>query len=229
MKVDKRKKYYMVVDTETCPKIIMDEVKPFNMLVYNIAWAITDKKGHIYCSRSFIVEDIYYNESEKMKSAYYYNKMAQYNQAIKNDEIVVAPFKAIEKYLRADIETYRVYAISAHNAKFDYWSLNSTKWYLSSEDRTDFYPLDVKLYDTLAMAKDTICNYKTYEYYTPTGNLKSATAENLYRYISHQQDFSESHTALEDVLIEVAILTRCLNSHRKMRKEYQPKTGNRAR
>ena len=100
MKVDKRKKYYMVVDTETCPKIIMDEIKPFNMLVYNIAWAITDKKGHIYCSRSFIVEDIYYNESEKMKSAYYYNKMAQYNQAIKNDEIIVYKEEQLDiKYL----------------------------------------------------------------------------------------------------------------------------------
>lgn len=229
MKLDKRKKYYLVLDTETCPKAISDEVRPSNMLVYDIGWQIVDLYDNVYVKRSFIVDEIFYGESDKMKSAYYYNKVAQYKKDIESGSRIVAPFKAIQKYLEADIETYNVYAISAHNAKFDYWALNSTKWYLSDSDHSDFYPLNVRLYDTLSMARDTICRYKTYEYYTPNGDRKSATAENLYKYITRNSDFVESHTALEDVEIETEILKKCMRSHRPMRKEYEPKTGNRAR
>ena len=228
MKLDKRKNYYLILDTETCPKMPLDEVKPFNMLVYDIGWQVADIKGNVYVKRSFIVDEIFYGEREKMKSAYYYNKIAQYEEDIKNGSRIVAPFKAIQKYLEADIETLGVCCISVHFARCDDWSLNSTKWWLAN-DRSDCYPLDVKLYDTLSMARDTICQYKTYNYYTPNGDRKSATAENLYKYITHNTEFIESHTALEDVEIETEILIRCLKSHRKMRKEYQPKTGNRAR
>ena len=84
MKLDKRKNYYLILDTETCPKMPLDEVKPFNMLVYDIGWQVADIKGNVYVKRSFIVDEIFYGEREKMKSAYYYNKIAQYEEDIKN-------------------------------------------------------------------------------------------------------------------------------------------------
>ena len=44
------------------------------------------------------------------------------------------------------------------------------------------------------------------------------TAEILYRYISGQHDFDESHTGLEDVLIETVIMAHCFRQHKKMEK-----------
>ena len=44
------------------------------------------------------------------------------------------------------------------------------------------------------------------------------TAEALYKFILQDADFSESHTGLEDVLIEVEILRYCVNRHKKMNK-----------
>ena len=66
------------------------------------------------------------------------------------------------------------------------------------------------------MSRDTICKNKTYQYRTKRG-AKSATAENLYKYLSGDENFNESHTALEDALIETMILVKCLSSHKKMR------------
>jgi hypothetical protein len=43
-------------------------------------------------------------------------------------------------------------------------------------------------------------------------------AETIYRYISGNYDFKESHTGLEDVMIEKDILTYCFRKHKKMRK-----------
>ena len=52
-------------------------------------------------------------------------------------------------------------------------------------------------------------------YLTKNGQLKF-TAEILYRFISKNNDFTESHTGLEDVLIEKEILAYCFKQHKKM-------------
>ena len=44
------------------------------------------------------------------------------------------------------------------------------------------------------------------------------TAEIIYRYITKDNDFVESHTGLEDVEIETAIFAYCHRQHKKMKK-----------
>ena len=46
-------------------------------------------------------------------------------------------------------------------------------------------------------------------------NLK---AETVYRFITDDPDFVESHTGLEDVLIEKDIMAYCYRQHKKMRR-----------
>ena len=46
-----------------------------------------------------------------------------------------------------------------------------------------------------------------------------ATAEILHRYLTGDNAFAESHTGLEDVLIEKDILAHCFRQHKKMRKD----------
>ena len=76
--IDKRKHNIIVLDTETCPlDKDFDGVSPFNMFVYDIGWAVVDKKGTVYETKSYINRDIFMDEKALMKSAYYANKVPQ--------------------------------------------------------------------------------------------------------------------------------------------------------
>ena len=76
------------------------------------------------------------------------------------------------------------------------------------------------------MSRDTICKQKSYiDYCKRNGYMTKhkkpqarATAEIIYRYIKGDDNFNESHTGLEDVLIEKDILVHCFRQHKKMRK-----------
>ena len=83
-KIDKRKKYFMVLDTETCPiDRNVEGVTPENMLVYDIGYCIVDKKGSVYKTGSYIVSEIFFGEDyEKMQSSYCANKIPNYFQEI---------------------------------------------------------------------------------------------------------------------------------------------------
>ena len=65
----------------------------------------------------------------------------------------------------------------------------------------------------------------TYEKWAIENNALSAktkqlstTAENLYRFISKNNDFKESHTGLEDVQIEREIIKYCYRQKKQMKK-----------
>jgi hypothetical protein len=53
---------------------------------------------------------------------------------------------------------------------------------------------------------------------TANGRL-STTAENLYRFIIKDPYFEESHTGLEDVMIEAQIVAYCYRQHKAMKKK----------
>ena len=108
--------------------------------------------------------------------------------------------------------------------RFDYRSTNTTQRYLTYSRYRYFFPKDIPLWDTLSMARDTIVKQKTYirfcennGYCTKNGKPR-ATAEILYRYITNDVDFTESHTGLEDVLIEKEIFVKCIRQHKKMKR-----------
>ena len=68
-KIDKRVNYRLVIDTETCPvDKDLQEVLPSNMWTYDIGWAIVDKRGKVYKTRSFVNADIFLAEKELMNS-----------------------------------------------------------------------------------------------------------------------------------------------------------------
>ena len=78
------------------------------------------------------------------------------------------------------------------------------------------------------MARSVIHKMPTYRKFcekhdllTKNGRL-STTAENLYRYISRNVHFVESHTGLEDVQIEREIMFFCYRQHKPMEKLLYP-------
>lgn len=221
--MDRRINYKLVIDTETCPlDKDLKEVLPSNMFTYDIGWAIVDKRGNVYRTRSFIVADIFLDERELMNSAYYANKIPQYWEDIKMNNRHIKSFYNIRKYLLDDIEEFGITEVYAHNMRFDYGTLNNTQRYLTKSQYRYFFPYGIEICDTLRMARDVIGKMPTYKrfcqengFLTARGQLRF-TAEILYRFISRDMDFEEKHTGLEDVLIEKEILAYCYKQHKKM-------------
>ena len=121
-KIDKRKKYFMVLDTETCPiDRESQEVSPNNMLVYDIGYCVVDKKGNVYKTGSYIVSEIFFGEFyEKMQSSYYAKKIPNYMQEMSNGSRVVKTWEQISFILKETLKEYNISVVVAHNARFDF-------------------------------------------------------------------------------------------------------------
>lgn len=226
--MDRRISYKIVLDTETCP-IDKDsnEVSAQNMFVYDCGWAVVDKRGTVYKTRSFVNADIFLNEKLLMNNAYYANKIPKYWEDIKNGTRILTSFYNIRKALLEDIAEYEVKEIFAHNMRFDYGTLNVTQRWLTKSKFRYFFPKEIEICDTLKMARDVILKMPTYiKFCEENGFMTShktprpkTSAEVIYRFITNDVDFIESHTGLEDVMIEKEILAYCYKQHKKMRKK----------
>jgi len=225
--IDKRKSYYVVLDTETCPiDKDFEGVSASNMFVYDCGFAVCDKKGNIYEEYSFVNRDIFFGEKSLMKSAYYADKLPQYYKDIKSGKRKIASLYEIRNTLSEVMKKYNTKIVIAYNARFDDTALNTTqRWETKSKYRF-FLPYGTIVWDSLKMARDVVEKTPTYQRFciengfmtkhkTPRPQVK---AETVYRYITQDADFVENHTGLEDVKIEVAIFAYCMAKHKKMRK-----------
>ena len=227
-KIDRRRTYIMMTDTETC-NAFMGEDGRLDLscsLVYDIGWQVIDKRGNVYLQRSYIVDDIFNYEKDLMTSAYYAHKLPQYYADIESGKRIVKSFYEIRRQFFNDMRLFRTKIVACHNARFDHNALNVSQRWLTKSKYRYFFPYGTEIWDTLKMANDVICKMPSYiAFCQENGYLTKhkiprpkATAEILYRYISGNNDFIESHTGLEDVDIERQILAYCFKQHKKMRK-----------
>lgn len=216
-------KYRMVLDCETCPlDKDFEGVQPWNMFVYDLGWCVTDRHGNVYKTRSFIVKEIFFGEVGLMNSAYYADKIPMYLKDIENGTRIVASWYEIFKAFREDLKEYNISEVYAHNMRFDYGAINNTHRWLTKSKYRYFFPKNVQICDTLKMSRQIL--KKSYLYrqfcedngYTTKRGQPRYTAEFLYRFISGNLEFVESHTGLEDVLIEKEILAYCFSKHKRM-------------
>ena len=225
-KIDRRKHYVIVLDTETANTICEGKKMDMsNVLVYDCGWAIVDTHGGVYLERSFINRDIFVYERELMESAYYARKIPQYVEEIRNGQRIMATTYEIRQQMLEDMALYGVTEAVAHNARFDYNALNITQRYTTKSAFRYWFPYGTEIWDTMKMARDVIHNMPTYRKFCEENDLLTAngrlstTAENLYRFIINDPDFEESHTGLEDVQIEREIMWYCYRQHKPMRKK----------
>ena len=225
--MDKRKHYLIGLDTETCNGIMVDDKLDLSQsLVYDIGWAVTDRKGNIYETKSFVIYEIFVGMRDVMRSAYYAEKIPRYWEDIKSGRRRLVSFYTMRNELLNDMVKYNCNTVFAHNAGFDFRALNNTERYITKSKYRFFFPRNTIIWDTLKMSNDTIVKQKSYTKFCDNNDYKTkhkpprnrATAEILYRYITGNNDFEESHTGLEDVLIETEILAHCFRQHKKMRK-----------
>lgn len=216
-KIDRRKNYGILLDTETAGTL----EEP---LFYEIGWNVIDSKGNIYESREYINKDVFYGMYELMYTCYYHDKLPEYIDRIRKHEIEVKTTYEIMKIFREDCKKYRVKFACAHNMRFDYKALKNTRSVTTDGKYKYFLPYGLELWDTMRMSEGAIVKRKSYRQfcldndYLTSNNQSRKTAEILYRYISGNNDFVESHTALDDVQIETEIFKYCMRQHKKMRK-----------
>lgn len=198
---------FIVLDTETTNSLD-------DPIVYDFGWAVVDRTGKVYETYSFVVADIFLDE-ELMASAYFKEKISTYWEEIKNGQRELKKFSNIRKIFRKCVEENNVNKFFAHNMRFDYKSVNLTQRFLTSSKYRYFFPYGAEICDTLKMARQVLKDNVDFDNFCYDNNYltkrgcKRYTAEILYRFISNDNNFCESHTGLEDVLIEKEILRFC--------------------
>ena len=228
-KIDRRKVYGIMLDTETANTIVCEDGKlEMNfVLPYDLGFAVIDTKGNIYEEHSYVNEDIFCDEYTLMQSAYYADKIPDYIRDLANGKRQLKNTYEIRKILCDLIKKYDCKFISAHNARFDYRACNNIQRWTTKSKYRYFFPKDIEIWDTLKMSRDVLLKMPTYiefcekngfmtKHKTPQPQL---TAEVIYRYITNDVNFVEEHKGLEDVEIEIEIFKYLMRQHKPMRKK----------
>ena len=122
-----RKKFYLVLDTETATLPFANDLcksakqkqkiaiaKP---LVYDIGWVIIDRNGNIYKKVNYLVQETFFVPNV-FNTAYYCDKRPLYMDLLEKNEIETKTWNKIIKELQIDLETCEM--VTAYNACFDF-------------------------------------------------------------------------------------------------------------
>ena len=225
-KIDKRHTYGIILDTETANTITEEDGK-LNMnyvLPYDFGFAVIDTKGRIYEQFSYVNEDIFCDEYALMKSAYYANKIPNYIRDLAKGKRQLATTHEIRKIITDLIKKYNCKFVMAHNARFDLRACNNIQRWTTKSKYRYFFPKDIEIWDTLKASKSVIAKMPTYVKFCQENGYMTKhkipqvrlTAEIIYRFITGNNDFVESHTGFEDVQIELEIYKYCKKQHKAM-------------
>lgn len=200
---------FLIIDTETANTLD-------DPLVYDVGFAVIDLFGNVYEQHSYIVAELFIGEKELLQSAYYNEKIPKYQKDINDGTRTIKKFFNIKKIVAEVIKKYDIKIVLAHNARFDYKSLNLTLRWLTNSRYRYFFPYGVEIWDTLKMARFCFGKDENYSKFCKKNNYVTKrgqnrlTAEVLYRYFTNDLDFIENHTGLEDVMIEKQIFFECV-------------------
>lgn len=145
MKLDRRRKYYMVLDCETATlpfaQNFEGEVKKkiaiAKPLIYDFAWQIIDNKGCVYVKRSFLITEIF-SVPSVFNTAYYASKRPIYLERLAKGEISLMSWIEASKIFEEDLQL--VEAVGAYNSMFDFKkAIPFTELYISKLYSPDFY------------------------------------------------------------------------------------------
>lgn len=253
-----KKKYYLILDTETATvpfarTIARNEQEKKNIaiakpLVYDIGWTISDRQGNIIKKENYLVQETFF-VPQVFNTAYYRDKRPQYMEMFGKREIEALPWNNIIEILLQDCRN--VDFVCAYNATFDFkkaipfteryikalYSNYYQKWedrqiesckqivngYNNAKNEKYLEPIfelrneDFPIVDLWGLACQRLINNKRYKDYclkndllTQSGLYFKSSAETSFQYLAKEYNFIESHTALDDSLIETKILAKAL-------------------
>jgi hypothetical protein len=197
-------KTFLVLDTETVG---------LEGHVYDIAWAICNKHGEVLHTRNHLVRENFTNPKRMMGAFYAGKTFTHYAEMLQAGAVTLLPWAEICALLVADFEAFEVDVVCAYNAGFDLRVIRQTHADLGNGGKV--LPRACDVLDIWQFACETKLSQKQYRnlalaqgWVSPAGNIKTG-AEFAYRFVGGDWAFVEDHTALSDVLIEVAIMAEC--------------------
>lgn len=203
-------KKYIILDTETTNDIDCP-------IVYDFGFSVIDESGKAYASYSFVNADVFCDD-ELMSTAYFAEKIPQYWDDIKSGKRVLKSFRSIERIFRRVCRDWGIDTFVAHNARFDYLALQTTKRYITTSKERFFFPYGSKFVDTLKLSREVFGQNETYRNFCVSNNYVTKfgqnryTAEIIYRFLTGDNNFEEEHTGLADCMIEKEIFRHCLET-----------------
>lgn len=198
-----------VIDTETAT---------LNGDVFDFGLVITNKKGEVLATYEALVAEVF-NDLAKMKKAFYFSKVDSfYMPNIRCGRMTIKPWATICKEVNKLFKIHNVDTVAAYNLAFDRRVIINT-----GKANNGFMAIhDKKLLDLWRVSCETLLQQKTYKklatklgWVSAAGNIQTS-AEVAYRYGVGDWEFSESHTALDDALIETELLQKLFKLKKKV-------------
>ena len=212
----------LVLDTETANSINYP-------LPYDIGYKILNRKGKVLVSHSFCVYEIYCKEKEMMKTAYYAEKLPQYEEELKKGTRKIAKLYTIRKIILEEMEKYKINRVYAYNMNFDKRALNNDRAFTTANKYRYFFPHETEFRCIWNAACQVLLARPSYikfalenDYVSPKNNIFT-NAECCYRYITKNTEFNEAHKGIDDVNIEAEILLAVFRQHKKV--DFTPYTA----
>jgi hypothetical protein len=177
VKLDKRRKYYLILDCETATlpyasnyakepekKKKIAIAKP---LIYDLGWSIVDRKGNVYRRKNFLITEIF-SVPSVFNTAYFSNKRPIYLEKLRKGEITLTDWNSAIEELENDLAV--VESVGAYNSMFDYKkAIPFTEEYIKN-----LYSSDYQKWEEFQNAVcENIANGETYE------NKKDFDGENF--------------------------------------------------
>lgn len=156
-KLDRRRKYFIVLDSETAT---LPYAQKFNgsdrqkiaiakPLIYDFGWQIIDYKGRVYRRRSFLISEIF-SVPSIFNTAYYASKRPLYLEKLKKGEIILKDWKSATEIFENDLK--EIFAVGAFNSMFDYKkAIAFTENYINALYSPNFHEWERK--------QNAICDY----------------------------------------------------------------------
>lgn len=124
-KLDRRRKYYLILDCETATLPYaskFDEVQKKKIaiakpLIYDIGWQVVDRAGNVYRRKNFLIAEIF-SVPSIFNTAYYKEKRPLYLEKLKKGSIILTDWNSAINELLADMN--EVEAVGAYNSMFDF-------------------------------------------------------------------------------------------------------------
>lgn len=205
----------VVFDTET-----VDTEHPY---CYNVGLVIFDTdEMRVLTKREYVIEQVWHNLM-LFSTAYYADKRPIYVSRMKGRKIKMSKWGFVCREMQTIFDTFDVKLAFAYNSSFDERVFNFNCDFFHTLNPFDNIPIK----DIIPFVHNKIGftpNFKKFcednELFTESGNY-SANAENVYRFISQNKEFTEEHTALADSEIELEILLECIKRGCEWNGEYK--------
>ena len=204
---------FLVVDIETA--------KQDNSFIFDIGFGIYSRADGFLTRQAYIVKE---NES---KIPFYADRLQRYADYVDNGDYKVKHFRYIMAVIHNMIDKYKPQFLTAYNLGFDFSTIDK----VCNRMKIANPLLQLQPFDMWQGACETIGQQKLFKQFVDKHDLRKPVtknrmsgAETMYRYMTANPHYTEEHTGLGDILIEVEILDRII----RQKKPLSMKWGNKA-